>query len=100
MRFEFGDVVLVRFPFTNQTTQKQRPAVVISSQPYHQSHPDLIVMAITSRTSMPGHQEVVLTEWKSAGLLKPSVVKPVIATLEKHLILKQLGACSPPTRLL
>jgi mRNA interferase MazF len=30
--FNFGDVVLVRFPFTNQAAFKQRPAVVISKQ--------------------------------------------------------------------
>ncbi len=27
---EFGNVVLVRCPFTNQTAAKQRPAVVVS----------------------------------------------------------------------
>jgi mRNA interferase MazF len=31
MSFEFGDVVLVPFPFTDQTTSKKRPAVVVSS---------------------------------------------------------------------
>ncbi len=31
-RFEFGDIVLVPFSFTDQTTNKKRPAVVISSQ--------------------------------------------------------------------
>ncbi|MFN6463580.1 MAG: type II toxin-antitoxin system PemK/MazF family toxin [Nostoc sp. DedVER02] len=29
--YEFGDVVLVPFPFTDQTTTKKRPAVVVSS---------------------------------------------------------------------
>ena len=29
--YEFADVVLVRFPFTNRQGAKQRPAVVISS---------------------------------------------------------------------
>jgi len=28
---EFGDVVMVSFPFTDQTTAKKRPAVVVSS---------------------------------------------------------------------
>jgi mRNA interferase MazF len=29
--YQFGDVVLVAFPFTDQVTTKQRPAVVVSS---------------------------------------------------------------------
>lgn len=29
--YEFGDVVLIPFPFTDQTTAKKRPAVVVSA---------------------------------------------------------------------
>ena len=48
-RFEFGDVLLVPFPFTDQSATKKRPAVVISSEPYNTERPDLIIMAITSQ---------------------------------------------------
>ena len=34
---------------------------------------------------------VRIIEWEKAGLLKPSMVKPIIATVEKKLVLKQLG---------
>lgn len=90
--YEFGDVVLVPFPFTDQTTAKKRPAVVISSNIYHQKHPDLILMPITSQlrlTTMFG--EVTVTYWQEAGLLKPSIVKPIVATVEKRLVLRKLG---------
>jgi len=43
-----GDVVLVPFPFTDQRTTKRRPAVVVSSERYHEEQPDLIILAVTS----------------------------------------------------
>ncbi|MEH2111812.1 type II toxin-antitoxin system PemK/MazF family toxin [Nostoc sp.] len=43
--YEFGDVVLVPFPFTDQTTTKKRPAVVVSSDSYQRERSDLIVIA-------------------------------------------------------
>lgn len=90
--YEFGDVVLVPFPFTDQTTTKKRPAVVVSSQTYHRTRSDLILMAITSQTRpSKGVPEVRVGEWERAGLLKPSVVKPVLATIEKALVLRKLG---------
>ncbi len=46
--FKFGDIVLVPFPFTDQSATKKRPAAVISSEAYHQQRPDLIIMAVTS----------------------------------------------------
>ena len=92
MPFEFGDVVLVPFPFTDQTASKKRPAVVVSNRAYNTARPDIIVMAITSqRRPNPGLGDVLITHWQAAGLLKPSVAKPVFATLEQRLVLRQLG---------
>ena len=51
--FEFGDVVLVPFPFTDQSTTKKRPAIVVSSQTYNTERPDVIIMAVTSQ-ARPG----------------------------------------------
>jgi mRNA interferase MazF len=35
MPYEFGTIVLVPFPFTDQSASKQRPAVIISDQAYN-----------------------------------------------------------------
>jgi mRNA interferase MazF len=92
MPFEFGDVVLVSFPFTSQTASKQRPAVIVSSHTYSATRPDVVVMAITSQLrSVTGFGETLIHGWHAAKLLKPSVIKPVFATLEQSLIIKQLG---------
>lgn len=92
MPYEFGDVVLVRFPFTNQTASKQRPAVIVSSRAYNLAKPDVVIMAITSQLHSPsGLGEVRIGKWQAANLLKPSAIKPVFATLEQSLVLKKLG---------
>jgi mRNA interferase MazF len=93
MPYNFGDVVLVPFPFTNQAASKQRPAVIVSSPVYNAARPDVVVMAITSQLhSTISFGEIFLQNWQSANLLKPSVIKPVFATLEQSLVIKQLGA--------
>jgi mRNA interferase MazF len=44
-----GDIVLVPFPFSDQTTVKKRPAVIISSARFNAASQDIIIMAVTSR---------------------------------------------------
>lgn len=90
--YEFGDLVLVPFPFTDQRTTKRRPAVVVSSERYHDERPDLIILAVTSQVrAAPAVGETAIGKWEEAGLLKPSVLKPLLATIEKGLVLRKLG---------
>ena len=92
MPYEFGDVVLVPFPFTTQAASKQRPAVVVSNRAYNMAKPDVVVMAVTSQLhASPALGEVWIGQWQAAGLLKPSAVKPVFATLEQRLVIRRLG---------
>jgi mRNA interferase MazF len=93
MPYSFGDVIVVPFPFTDQTATKKRPAVVVSSEAYHRERPDLILMAITSQSRpTPTVGEVAVLHWQEAGLLKPSVIKPLLTTIETNLVLRQLGS--------
>ena len=90
--YSFGDIVLVPFPFTNQSAAKRRPAVVVSSQAYHAERADLIIMAVTSQARpTPRLGEVTVTDWRVAGLIKPSVIKPVLTTIERSLVIRRLG---------
>jgi len=91
MPFDFGDVVRVPFPFTSQRASKKRPAVVVSNRTYSASRRDLIVMAVTSQLRPnPELGDASIDHWQAAGLLKPSVVKAVFATLEQRLVLRRL----------
>ena len=90
--YSFGDIVLVPFPFTDQSGTKKRPAVVVSSAAYHQARRDVLIMAVTSQARPAGTiGEVQVKDWKGAGLIKPSVIKPVITTIEASLVIRRLG---------
>ncbi|HVF86462.1 MAG TPA: type II toxin-antitoxin system PemK/MazF family toxin [Pyrinomonadaceae bacterium] len=89
--YSFGDVVLVPFPFTDQSGAKKRPAVIVSSDAYNAARPDPVLMAITGQArgvANVGETEVI--EWQRAGLLKASFIKPILTTIEKKLVSNKL----------
>ncbi|MEW6126591.1 MAG: type II toxin-antitoxin system PemK/MazF family toxin [Acidobacteriota bacterium] len=90
--YKFGDVILVPFPFTDQSSGKKRPAVVVSSAAFHAAHINLMLMGVSSQVSgLLRTGEVMITNWQQAGLLAPSVVKAVLTTVEKKLVIRKLG---------
>ncbi len=67
--------------------------MIVSTAAYNAAKPDAVVMAITSQfRPSPTMGEVWLSQWQAAGLLKPSAIKPVFATLEQALMIRQLGS--------
>jgi mRNA interferase MazF len=93
MPYEFGDVVLVPFPFTSQIASKKRPADVVSSQAYNTGRLDVVVMAITPQLRASAtSDEVWVQNCMAAGLLKPSVITLAFATIEQSLVIRRLGA--------
>lgn len=91
-RYSFGDIVLVPFPFTDQSAAKKRPAVIVSSNAYHYARPDLVIMAVTSQVRpSSSFGEVMVQGWQAAGLLKPSAIEPVITTIDASLVMRALG---------
>ncbi len=90
--FNFGDIVLVPFPFTDQTASKKRPAAVVSSSDYNRQRPDIVIMAVTSQKGSAAYfGDVAIRHWQDAGLLNPSVIKPIFTTIEKRLVIRTLG---------
>lgn len=92
MPHQRGDVLLVPFPFSDLSTTKVRPSVVISSRHYHSTQPDILLAAITSKLSTsPDPLDYSLSDWQSAGLRYPSAFKPVLFTLEPHQVILHIG---------
>lgn len=88
MRSSKNEVVLLPIPFTDLTSRKVRPAVVIG----HSSHaPDLFVVPISSQLS---NLDSVLEDWEAAGLNVLCGYKSQIATVEERLVVKSVGVLS------
>jgi mRNA interferase MazF len=86
----FGEVFICQFPFTSGAVSKHRPALVLFDL-----HTDAIICRITS-VIRTGPLDVMLKDWRAAGLLKPSVARlDRIVTAEKTVFLRPLGVLSP-----
>lgn len=89
------DVVVVKFPFASSLKYKARPAVVVSSDIYNENKRDtLLILAISSIIDTKLDFELELQNWKESGLLRESVFKSSIATIEKDFVITKLGILS------
>lgn len=93
--YKRGDVILVDIAFSGAIGYKRRPAVVISAEAFNTAGIKLIVAAITSNVSPPFRPgDSLLNDWRAAGLLKPSAVRGVLATVDKIDVVRKLGVLS------
>lgn len=86
-----GDVVLVGFVFSDESAKKLRPAVVISSAAYNRSRQEIIVAAITSNVRRRLFGDHLISSWKAAGLLFPSLVTGIFRTIKQTMIDRKVG---------
>jgi mRNA interferase MazF len=75
-----GDVVTVDFP--GVTGIKRRPAIVVSTETYHRTRPDVVLGLLTSQVAAAtGPTDCVLQDWQTAGLHTPSAFRAFLATM-------------------
>ncbi len=87
--FAFGSLVLTRFPFTDLSGDKRRPALVVSRD--NDRRTDLVVCFITS-VPRTGPDMAPLAATAGTGLKVPSVVRfDKLATLDRSVIAGKLG---------
>jgi len=91
-----GDVVLVRFPFTDLSTAKLRPAVVLATH-----GDDLTIVGIFSGLPQPPRETWIplSTEdpaFSHTGLKTSSLIKAErIAVIEQSVVVRKLGSLTP-----
>ena len=87
------DIVLLPIPFTDLSSRKVRPAIVIGFG----SHPgDLFLVPLTSQLASA---DFALADWQTAGLNVSSGIKAQIATVESSLVLKIVGHLTTQDRM-
>lgn len=83
-----GDVVVINFPFTDLTSKKKRPAVVVTKL-----RDDVILIPITSihhtdEYSIP----LKPSDFRTGGLSEASSIRPnILFTAQSNLILERKG---------
>ena len=94
-----GDLVLIPVPFTDLSSQKRRPVIVVSNDEYNRSAPDVVVVAMTSNPAPSRYSFVVTsTDLAEGNLNRPGTVRvDKIYTLEKSLIVKTFGRVTEST---
>lgn len=91
-----GEIVLVKFPFTDLSTTKVRPALVISSNKYNRKGEDAIFICISSLPKKKKKTDISIKSsdngFLSTGLKKNSVFRTdKIVILKKSLAVRKLG---------
>jgi len=98
--FKRGDIILVHFPFTDLSSTKQRPALVVSSDALNAVSEDVLVVAISSQVPARLAAEEFLIpsgDLAACGLPMPSILRLAkLASLHRQLVIKRIGFMPEP----
>lgn len=86
-----NEVILVRYPFSDLSGSKVRPAVIVSAPHVSQ---DIFIVPLTSNLTSLLAGEFALADWKTAKLNVPTVAKRGLYTVHESLIIKTVGKLS------
>ena len=94
---EQGDIVLVPVPFTDLSSQKRRPVIVISNQEYNKNCGDVVVVSMTSNPATNRYTFTIDNADLERGTLnRPGQVRcDKIYTLAQSIIVRKFGRVKP-----
>ena len=94
MAYRRGDIVLVSFPFTDLTSSKRRPALILSPDSFNSAGVDLVLAAITSHITDDPHGVLIHRgDFAQGWLPKTSLVKTTkLFTMHSSLVAKRICA--------
>jgi len=88
-----GDILLIPIPFTDLSSQKRRPVIVISNDTYNQKTADIVVGAMTSNPAPADYSfPVNSSDLEKGALNRPGKVRvDKIYTLSQSIVVKTFG---------
>lgn len=96
MRPAQGDIVLVPVPFTDLTSHRRRPVIVVSNDAYQAATADFVGVAMTSNLKPePYSFEITTADLDDGALNRPGRVRAdKVVTLARALIAARFGRVS------
>ena len=79
--FSRGTVVFVNIRFTDDSSSKARPAVVVSADGFHAARDDVLVVPLTARLARRRFGDYVLKDHAAAGLPRASMAKGLVTAI-------------------
>jgi mRNA interferase MazF len=95
---DFGDVVVVPFPFVDVAAEKRRPSLVLSRRNFNRTHGHSICAMITTAGHVRWASDIVIDDFAAAGLRRPCVVRWKLFTLPNEIMLRRVGKLADPDR--
>ena len=91
--YKQGDILLIPIPFTDLTSSKRRPVLVLSNDDYNSKTDDIIVAAITSNLTSKDYSIFITNSDLLEGNLKVDSCIRVdkIYTLAQNIVIKKFG---------
>ena len=97
MTFNAFDIVVVPFPFTDKTTSKRRPALILSdTQAFNLQVGQAVMAMITSAKNSEWPLDIDIQDLDSAGLPAPSMIRMKLFTLDEGLVIRKAGTLAKP----
>ncbi|MBU0703531.1 MAG: type II toxin-antitoxin system PemK/MazF family toxin [Chloroflexi bacterium] len=90
---EQGDIVLIPIPFTDLSSQKRRPVIVVSNDAYNRKTMDIVVVAMTSNPVAVDYSFTITSSDLEQGKLnRPGKVRvDKIYTLSQSIVVETFG---------
>lgn len=92
-----GDTVLIPVPFSDLSSRKRRPVIVISNNAYNDAARDMVVVAMTSNPrSVPYSMSVTSNDLEQGRLNRPGRVRvDKLYSLAQSIAVRRFGRVRP-----